>query len=85
MVKPLSFRWDVDFIARIDEARGEDVSRSAWVRRAVELRMHLRNLTNDEIQRLLDDWRSASENRERDAIDHGIAAKVALMEEHDES
>ena len=33
--QPLSFRWPKEFIARIDVAR-EDVSRSLWVRRAVE-------------------------------------------------
>jgi Meiotically up-regulated gene 113 len=30
-----SFRWDAEFLARIDNARGL-VSRSAWVRRAIE-------------------------------------------------
>jgi hypothetical protein len=35
MPQPLSFRWDPEFIARIDAARG-DVSRSLFVRRAVE-------------------------------------------------
>ena len=35
MVQPLSFRWDPEFVAAIDAARG-DVSRSLWVRRAVE-------------------------------------------------
>lgn len=35
MAQPLSFRWDEEFVARIDSARG-DVSRSLWVRRAVE-------------------------------------------------
>lgn len=33
--QPLSFRWPKEFIAQIDAARG-DVSRSLWVRRAVE-------------------------------------------------
>lgn len=35
MALPVSFRWDDEFVARIDEARG-DVPRSAFVRRAVE-------------------------------------------------
>jgi hypothetical protein len=33
--QPLSFRWDPEFVARIDDARG-DVPRSKFVRRAVE-------------------------------------------------
>jgi hypothetical protein len=79
MAKPLSFRWDEDFVARIDEIRG-DVPRSTWVQRAVELRIHLRNLTNAEIERLLSDWRGASEMREMDGsfddVDRGIAIKA---------
>jgi hypothetical protein len=35
MAKPVSFRWDEEFVARLDEARG-DVPRSAFVRRAIE-------------------------------------------------
>jgi len=35
MALPISFRWDEEFVARIDAARG-DVPRSVWVRRAVE-------------------------------------------------
>lgn len=35
MARPLSFRWDEGFVARVDAARG-DVPRSVWVRRAVE-------------------------------------------------
>lgn len=35
MAVPVSFRWDEDFVKRIDGARG-DVSRSRFVRRAVE-------------------------------------------------
>lgn len=80
MVRPLSFRWDEDFIARIDEAREDDTTRSAWVRRAVELRLHLSNLNNEEIERLLDDWRAASQMREMegtfDDTDRGIALKA---------
>jgi hypothetical protein len=34
--QPLSFRWDREFVARIDEARG-DIPRSVFVRRCVEL------------------------------------------------
>lgn len=35
MALPVSFRWDEEFVAAIDAARG-DVPRSVWVRRAVE-------------------------------------------------
>jgi hypothetical protein len=35
MARPVSFRWDEEFVAAIDRARG-DVPRSVWVRRAVE-------------------------------------------------
>lgn len=35
MAVPVSFRWDEDFVRRIDAARG-DVPRSVFVRRAVE-------------------------------------------------
>jgi hypothetical protein len=38
MSKPLSFRWDENFTARVDAKRGA-VSRSAYVRRAVEAAM----------------------------------------------
>lgn len=38
MAQPLSFRWDPEFVKQIDRVRG-DVSRSVWVRRAVELRL----------------------------------------------
>jgi hypothetical protein len=40
MAQPLSFRWDPEFVARIDRARKTplgEVSRSAFVRDAVEL------------------------------------------------
>lgn len=40
MALPISFRWDPEFVARIDAARG-DVSRSAWVRRVIEQRFVL--------------------------------------------
>jgi hypothetical protein len=36
MAQPLSFRWDEEFVARIDLVRG-DVPRSVFVRRAVEV------------------------------------------------
>lgn len=35
MIKPVSFRWSPELVARIDSARG-DVARTIWVRRAVE-------------------------------------------------
>lgn len=35
MALPVSFRWDEEFVARIDVARG-DVPRSTFVRRAIE-------------------------------------------------
>lgn len=35
MAQPISFRWDEDYIARIDAARG-DMKRSAFVRAAVD-------------------------------------------------
>jgi hypothetical protein len=38
MALPVSFRWDEEFVKRVDVARG-DVSRSLWVRRAVEERL----------------------------------------------
>lgn len=38
MALPVSFRWDEEFIARVDEARG-DVPRSTWIRRTVEMRL----------------------------------------------
>lgn len=43
MALPVSFRWDPEFVAKIDAARG-DVSRSLWVRRAVEHQLALRDL-----------------------------------------
>lgn len=38
MPQPLSFRWDPEFVARLDAARGK-VKRSAFVRAAVEVAM----------------------------------------------
>ena len=40
MSRVLNFRWDEKFVSAIDKARG-DVSRSLWVRRAVEARLAL--------------------------------------------
>lgn len=38
MSQPLSFRWDEEFVARIDEARGL-IPRSTFIRAAVEKEM----------------------------------------------
>jgi metal-responsive CopG/Arc/MetJ family transcriptional regulator len=40
MAKPINFRWDEEFVAALDEARG-DVSRSLFVRRAIEAAIHV--------------------------------------------
>ena len=68
-----------ELIARVDEIRG-DVPRTVWIRRAMELRLMARNLNPDEIDRLLDDWRAASQMREMegrfDDVDRGIALKA---------
>jgi hypothetical protein len=50
--QPLSFRWDPEFVARIDDARG-DVPRSKFVRRAVEAALAGRESTES--------WRAHSQ------------------------
>lgn len=81
-VKNINLTLPEDLYAAIDRARGEQ-PRVVWIRKAAELRLEVRNLTNDEIARLLDDWRAAAEARGFDATDHAIAAKLAMQEEND--
>jgi hypothetical protein len=78
-MKQVNLRLSEDLVARIDEVRG-DVPRNTWLLRAAELRLMAKNLTPDEIDRLLDDWRNASRMREIEGVsddtDRGIAQKA---------
>lgn len=78
-MKQVNLRLDEHLVARIDEVRG-DVARNTWLIRAAKLRLMAGNLDNDQIDRLLDDWRSASAMREIegrfDDTDRGIALKA---------
>jgi hypothetical protein len=91
MAQPLSFRWRPEFIAEIDDARG-DIPRSAFVRRAVEDSLPTSG-TLDVVQRLnawevdvLSALREALEERERlqgdsARIDQRIDSLVAAARE----
>jgi hypothetical protein len=91
MAQPLSFRWSPEFIAEIDDARG-DIPRSAFVRRAVEDSLPTSG-TLDVVQRLnawevdvLSALREALEERERlqgdsARIDQRIDSLVAAARE----
>lgn len=83
-VKNINLTLPEELFDAIDRARGEQ-PRVVWIRRAAELRLAVRNLTSEEIARLLKDWRSAADKRGFDSTDHGIAAKLAMQEENDAS
>lgn len=66
-----------DLLGQIDALiKGTDEARTVWIRRAIELRLFARNLTNGEINRLLDDWETAVQGRVPDNVDRGIAGKL---------
>ena len=81
-VKNINLTLPDDLYEAIERAR-KDQPRVVWIRHAAELRLRTRNLTSDEITRLLDDWRAAAEARGFDGTDHAIAAKLAMQDEED--
>lgn len=87
-VKNINLTLPEDLLAAIDKARRagheDEQARVVWIRRAAELRLKVRNLTSDEIARLLDDWREAADKRGFDSIDHAIASKLAMQEEEED-